>query len=64
MRIRWLACLLLGVATAAVAEPFRFYAVYDRVAGMVGRGLVHELRGLLDAGYGIDTPGMTGNLGK
>ncbi len=32
----------------------------DRVSRMVERGLVEEVRGLLDAGYSADTPGMTG----
>jgi tRNA dimethylallyltransferase len=32
----------------------------DRVNRMVERGLLEEVRGLLDAGYGGDTPGMTG----
>ena len=31
-----------------------------RVSDMVERGLLEEVRGLLDAGYGGDTPGMTG----
>jgi len=32
----------------------------ERVAAMVGRGLVDEVRGLLDAGHTLDEPGMTG----
>ncbi len=32
----------------------------ERVPGMVDRGLVNEVQDLLDAGYGLDTPGMTG----
>ncbi len=32
----------------------------DRVSRMVERGLLAEVRGLLDAGYNADTPGMTG----
>ncbi len=32
----------------------------DRVSRMVERGLLEEVRGLLDAGYNADTPGMTG----
>jgi len=31
-----------------------------RVATMVDRGLVKEVQSLLDAGYAVDTPGMTG----
>ena len=31
-----------------------------RVSRMVERGLLEEVRGLLDAGYGSDAPGMTG----
>lgn len=31
-----------------------------RVSHMVDRGLLDEVRGLLDAGYGPDAPGMTG----
>jgi len=32
----------------------------DRVGGMVGRGLVEEVQALLDAGYTVDSPGMSG----
>ena len=32
----------------------------DRVSRMVERGLLEEVRGLLNAGYGADAPGMTG----
>jgi tRNA dimethylallyltransferase len=32
----------------------------ERVAAMVERGLVDEVRGLLDAGHGLDEPGMSG----
>ena len=32
----------------------------DRVGPMVDRGLVEEVQSLLDAGYAVDTPGMTG----
>jgi len=32
----------------------------DRVPGMVDRGLVSEVQDLLDAGYALDSPGMTG----
>ena len=31
-----------------------------RVATMVDRGLIEEVQGLLEAGYAVDTPGMTG----
>lgn len=32
----------------------------ERVSGMVERGLVEEVRRLLDAGYALDAPGMSG----
>ncbi len=32
----------------------------ERVPGMVDRGLVNEVQELLDAGYALDSPGMTG----
>jgi len=32
----------------------------ERVAGMVGRGLVDEVRRLLEAGYSVESPGLTG----
>ena len=32
----------------------------DRVSGMVERGLVDEVRSLLDAGYAMESPGMSG----
>jgi len=32
----------------------------ERVAGMVERGLVEEVSSLLEAGYGMDAPGMSG----
>lgn len=32
----------------------------DRVSGMVERGLVDEVRALLDAGYTLESPGMSG----
>jgi len=34
--------------------------ITDRVAGMVERGLLEEVRGLLDAGYTLASPGMSG----
>lgn len=47
--------LCLGLA---VNRPTLYEGINTRVEGMIRRGLVQEVRGLLDRGYGLDLPSM------